>query len=132
MRDEISEMLDGTIEKLIKKIDDLTPGTPEHSSAVECLNKLYKLKIEETSHEREFMAKCDHDAVTEREMAFKREQAWWGRVMDGLKLAVEVLGVALPLCAYTVFVAWGFSFEEKGTITSKIFQNITSWYKPKK
>ena len=55
MRDEISEMLDGTIEKLIKKIDDLTPGTPEHSSAVECLNKLYKLKIEETSHEREFM-----------------------------------------------------------------------------
>lgn len=132
MREEISEKLDDVIVKLLEKIEGLKPGSEEHTKAVECLNKLYKLKIEETAHEREFMAKCEREVTDEREFRFKQEQAHWGRWVDGLKLGLELLGIGLPLCVYAVFLRRGFKFEETGTYTSKTFQNLIGWFKPKK
>ena len=92
MRDEISAKLDEVIEKLLKKIEDLTPGTTEHTTATEALNKLYKLRIEETAHDRDFTMKCEHDVVEERELAFKQNQAcgavslrsrsWWSKFLE--------------------------------------------------
>lgn len=132
MRDDISEKLDEVIGKLLKKLEELTPGTPEHTSATEALNKLYKLRIEETTHDRDFAMKCEHDVVEEREIAFKQNQAWWSRLFDALKLAVEVLGIAAPLCVYAVFLGRGFKFEETGSYTSKTMLNLIGWFKPKK
>lgn len=132
MRDEISNKLDEVIEKLLKKIETLEPGTTEHSTATEALNKLYKLRIEETTHDRDFTMKCEHDVVEEREIAFKQNQAWWGRFFEIAKLVVEVLGIALPLGLYAVFLGRGFKFEETGTYTSKTMLNLIGWFKPKK
>ncbi|MBQ8237870.1 MAG: hypothetical protein IJZ39_06980 [Oscillospiraceae bacterium] len=117
---------------MIAKLKDLTPGTPEHTAATEALNKLYKLRIEETTHDHDWSLKCEHDVIEERELAFKRNQAWWGRVFDALKLTAEVLGVVAPLCVYAVFLGRGFKFEETGTYTSKTMLNLISWFKPKK
>lgn len=132
MRDEISNKLDEVISQLLTKLETLTPGSVEHTSATEALNKLYKLRIEETTHDRDYTMKCEHDVVEEREIAFKQNQAWWAHLFDALKLAVEVLGIALPLCLYAVFLGRGFKFEETGTYTSKTMLNLLGWFKPKK
>lgn len=75
---DIKNLLDKEIERLLTHIETLGYGTDERKAAISELDRLYKLRIEETKNEQEYKKDCDRRAQ-ERELhqadeALKREQ----------------------------------------------------------
>lgn len=54
MADEIRNLLGDEIEKEVKNLGSLEPGSTEHTAAVESLTKLYKLRLEEIKIDEEY------------------------------------------------------------------------------
>lgn len=133
-------LLDDVIEKRIKEIDKLEPGSTERSRAISDLKTLLDARLNR---------KKDEDAVAEREgdafEAFKKEEESRKREAEldarkqksekidrWLKVGLEVLGIGAPLVVYSVFMAKGFKFEESGTYTSGTFRNLINKLGPRK
>lgn len=74
----IKTMLDEEIERLLSHIASLSYGSDERKAAVSELDRLYKLRIEETKNEQEYQKDCERRAM-ERELhqaeeTLKRDQ----------------------------------------------------------
>ena len=52
--EDLRKLLDGEIASEIKNLSKLTPGEEKHSTAVEAIAKLYKLRLEDDRNEKEF------------------------------------------------------------------------------
>jgi len=132
MADEISNMLDEEIKSEMKKIKELTPGSDEHTKAVQTCERLYKLRQEDISKDREFMERSERSAIDEQERQVKHKQQFWDRIMNGLEIGVKIAGIVIPAAVYCVFMDRGYKFEETGTYTSQNMKGLMGWYKPKK
>ena len=96
-----NEMLDKEIKRLFGELESKTPGTKEYNDVQDCLNILYKLKVEEDKNfenakiqrEKNFndntYQNCDLDA--------KERQAQKELIFNWLRFGVDVAGIALPL-----------------------------------
>lgn len=132
MANEIEDMLDEEIASGFTKIKEMTPGTNEHTTAVQALERLYKLRQEDIAKNREFMEKSERSVDDEREREVKHKQMIWERIRDGLDIAVKVGAFVVPALVYCVYMDRGYKFEETGTYTSPTMKGLMSWYKPKK
>lgn len=132
MTDEISNMLDEEIKTGFEKIKTLTPGSDEHTKAVQTYERLYKLRQEDIAKDREFMDRSERSAVDEQERQIKHKQQFWDRVLTVLDVGVKIAGIAVPAAIYAVFMDRGYKFEETGTYTSQNMKGLMGWYKPKK
>lgn len=116
---DIKRLLDEEIEIEIKRLTTLQAGGEEHTTAVESLTKLYKLRIEETKNELESgRRESDEQQLTEQ----VKERYF--------KLGIEIAGIVLPLVFYAVWMGKGFKFEENGTFTSTTFRGLFNRFKP--
>lgn len=132
MNEKLENLLEEEIESEINNLGCLSPGSEEHSNAVESLTKLYKLKIEETQNERDHIEKCKEMAVAESEHRLKVSQLA-EQVRDRyFRVGVEAAGIVLPLVFYAVWMRKGFKFEETGTFTSTTFRGLIQKFKPTK
>lgn len=132
MEKDTKTMLDEEIRSELEKISSLKLGDKEHTAAVDSLATLYKLSIEETEKEREFMKRNEHDLIEERELELKNAQLeeqkkdrWW-------RLGLDAASIVLPLTFYAIWMRRGFKFEETGTFTSTTFRGLFSKFKPTK
>lgn len=127
MEENVKRMLDGEIEAQINIVAATKSGTKERSEAIDDLKQLYQLRIEEEKLSLEHLKvsqgedKCERD---KRERAANRERT--------IRLIIAGGEVVLPLIFYGVWMACGFKFEEKGTITSPTFKNLINRFKPTK
>jgi hypothetical protein len=129
MRDEIKVLLEEEIKSEIGNLSNLSPGTEEHTTAIENLAKLYKLKIEETKNEKELSETVN---VREMEHQLKREQLT-EQVKDRyFRIGIDVAGLVLPLIFYASWMNKGFKFEETGTFTSTTFRGLFNRFRPSK
>ena len=48
----------------------------------------------------------------------------YDNIKDVAKIGVDVMGIALPLVFYGIWMCKGFKFEETGTYTSTTFKNL--------
>ncbi len=71
MGEEIKGLLEEEIKSEIENLSSLEAGSQEHSTAVESLAKLYKLKLEEDKSSIEHMEKMDNREI---DVDFKRAQ----------------------------------------------------------
>jgi hypothetical protein len=154
MDEELKELLGEEIKREIGDLKTMTPGSNEHSTAVESIAKLYRLKIDETKNQwdndekfnRRMMEKEQYcfDGklkekqfnsevhIHERDERFKRDQLV-EQVKDRyFKLGVEVASLVLPLVFYASWMRKGFKFEETGTFTSTTFRGLFNRFKPTK
>ena len=104
-------LLDDAIVEAISNLDDLEPGSAERASAVAELDKLYRLKIEETKVDKEYEEKWHNRA--ENQAVFEEDVK--ARKIDW---ALRVVAIATPLVFSAVQMHKVFKFEETGTITS--------------
>lgn len=111
------DLLENEISSEILTLSNLTPGTEEHTAAVEAVAKLYKLNIEETENERSFQS--------------KKEQLLEERNSRYSKIAIDAANIVLPLMFYGFWMKKGFKFEETGVFTSTTFRNLFSKFKPR-
>ena len=132
MENEKRKLLDEEIQKEIKHLATLTPGSKEHSETVESIEMLYKLYISDLSNEREFMNRCDEVSLKERELAQKDLELEDGKKGRLWRTLVEAGEIVVPLLFYGVWMYQGFKFEETGTFTSSTFKGLFNKFRPTK
>ena len=126
---EIRDLLEEEIRSEFGKLSTLNLGSKEHSEAIDSVVKLYKLNIEETENEREFVRKSDESTNADIELRLKETQARDDRLNRYLRVGVEAAGVVLPLVFYGIWMKRGFKFEETGTFTSQTFKGLINKFK---
>lgn len=129
MADNISEQLDDVIEKRLKEFDYYDLDSENTKQAVEAIEKLYKLKIEERKVEGELYEKQktreNEEDVKNKELCEKRVDRW----VNG---AITVASTAASLVFYSVWMCKGFKFEETGSFTSTTFKGLFNRFRPMK
>jgi hypothetical protein len=129
MADNISEQLDDVIEKRLKEFDYYDLDSENTKQAVEAIEKLYKLKIEERKVEGELYEKQktreNEEDVKNKELHEKRVDRW----VNG---AITVASTAASLVFYGIWMNKGFKFEETGSFTSTTFKGLFNRFRPMK
>lgn len=129
MADNISEQLDDVIEKRLKEFDYYDLDSENTKQAVEAIEKLYKLKIEERKVEGELYEKQktreNEEDVKNKELCEKRVDRW----VNG---AITVASTAASLVFYGIWMNKGFKFEETGSFTSTTFKGLFNRFRPMK
>lgn len=129
MGEEIKSLLAKEIESEIENLYSLTPGSQEHSAAVESLAKLYKLKLEEDKTSMEYLEKTD---MHESDKGFKVAQLEESIKDRYFRLGIAAAELVLPLMFYGIWMKRGFAFEKDGTFTSQTFRGLFSRFRPTK
>lgn len=129
MNEELVGKIEDRIIYLIDSLNDLQPGTEEYKVTVDTINKLY----ETVNKEKEIGLKGDTLAIEEannyENRKIKSKETKSGMILSGLKTAVELSAVVVPVVFYGVWLKKGFEFEEEGTITSNTFKGLISKFK---
>ena len=145
--EEIKNLLGSELKSQIENLSGLTPGSMEHSNAVESVKKLYSLRIEELKAEWEYSERFDRremeDAHLKREdelkeKQFKSEEEYKKKQIDEMRLeryfkyGVEV---TLAIAGWVFFnhqTNKGYRFEQTGTILSQTFKSVLRGIKPRR
>jgi hypothetical protein len=98
------ELLEKEVETQIGNLSHIAPGSEEMTTAVENVNKLYKLKIEDERLREEAKDK-------------------W------IKLGGDMAKLGAVLMFYGTWMRKGFKFEEVGSITSSTFRSLIGNFK---
>lgn len=134
MENELREALGEEIKGQIEGLKSLKPGSDEHSSAVDSLTKLYKLKLDDNRMDLDFEEKYDRRILEEKhyadEQKLKEEQTKLENKHRWIKVGVEVGSIVVPLIFYAAWMRKGFKFEETGTFTSTTFRGLFQKFKP--
>ena len=118
----MEELMEETIVREIANLENLTPGSKEHTTAVNAVATLYKLKLQEDELQEKKDRRDMDAAIRESDEEFKKKD----RLMEKIKLGVGVAEVILPLVFYGSWLKKGLKFEETGSITSTTFRNFVS------
>lgn len=112
------KMLNDEIESKLEELNELEIGSDEYSTAVDDLETLYKLSLENE--------KMNNDKNC------KDKQFINQNITDFIKIGVEVAGIILPLVFYNKWMEEGLKFEETGAFTSSTFKGLIQKFKPMK
>lgn len=122
---ETMELLREEIIDEIENLNSLTPGSEEHSVAVDSLVKLYKMKLEEEKVKNERTECCKRRSVDEKQITQQN-------LIGYIRLGVDVAGIILPLIFYAGWLNAGFKFEETGAFSSATFKGLINRFRPTK
>ena len=128
-KDTIRALLEEELNTQFENLKELEFGSVVYDKAVEDLAKLYKLKIEEDSKNKELNLKKEQQHV---EHSIKCDDLLKNLKLDYFKLGVEIAGIILPLTFYASWMKKGFKFEESGTFTSTTFRGLFQKFKTTK
>ena len=96
-----NELLDTEIKRLFRELESTTPGSKEYNDVQDCLNILYKLKLEEDkNHENAEIQRRKNEDDKEyqnRDIDLKEQQIQENKAFNWLRFGVDVAGIALPL-----------------------------------
>lgn len=151
---EIAEVLDQEIQRQIKEISKMQPGSKDHMEAQEMLTKLYKARVDHYKTELDYDEKCGRDeaekaqnekrlTLEERKLDIEQErldhdkheltvQTRDGWIGTAIHTALDIATAVLPLVFYGAWLQEGMKFEETGSFTSSTFRNFIGKLKPTK
>lgn len=129
MGEENRSLLEEEIRTEIKRLAALDSGSQEHTTAVDSLTKLYKLKLEEDKNAIEH---CEKNENRESDKDFKYAQMDEAVKDRYVRIGIAAAELILPLVFYGVWMQRGFKFEENGTYTSTTFRGLFSRFRPTK
>lgn len=153
-RVDVEELLEEALKDKFNELSSLQTGSEETMRTVSQIERLYKLRIEETKsekdcndrhyrrlmedeHHREEMEfkekqRLDEIEAKEREERSKQEQLANEKKHQYIRLGVDLVGIVLPIVFYAKWMRKGFKFEETGTFTSQTFRNLFNRFRPTK
>lgn len=122
---EIQKLLDEEIVRRLKGLNDMESGSKEIGVAIEDVEHLFKMRVEERklSNELESNAREERDKLVENAARAKDRY---------IRLGLDVAGLILPLMFYGIWMTKGLKFEETGTFTSTTFRTLFNRFKPTK
>lgn len=129
MGEENRSLLEEEIRAEIKRLGSLESGSQEHTTAVDSLTKLYKLKLEEDKNTYERLDKIENREIDQESKTAQMAESVKDRYFRFGMAAAELV---LPLMFYGVWMRRGFKFEQDGTFTSQTFRGLFSRFRPTK
>lgn len=129
MGEENRSLLEEEIKAEIKHLGSLESGSQEHTTAVDSLTKLYKLKLEEDKNTYERLDKIENREIDQESKTAQMAESVKDRYFRFGMAAAELV---LPLMFYGVWMRRGFKFEQDGTFTSQTFRGLFSRFRPTK
>lgn len=129
MGEENRSLLEEEIKAEIKLLGSLESGSQEHTTAVDSLTKLYKLKLEEDKNTYERLDKIENREIDQESKTAQMAESVKDRYFRFGMAAAELV---LPLMFYGVWMKRGFKFEQDGTFTSQTFRGLFSRFRPTK
>lgn len=129
MGEENRSLLEEEIRAEIKRLGSLESGSQEHTTAVDSLTKLYKLKLEEDKNTYERLDKIENREIDQESKTAQMAESVKDRYFRFSMAAAELV---LPLMFYGVWMRRGFKFEQDGTFTSQTFRGLFSRFRPTK
>ena len=129
MGEENRSLLEEEIKAEIKRLGPLESGSQEHTTAVDSLTKLYKLKLEEDKNTYERLDKIENREIDQESKTAQMAESVKDRYFRFGMAAAELV---LPLMFYGVWMRRGFKFEQDGTFTSQTFRGLFSRFRPTK
>lgn len=125
--DQTKELLTRQIDTEIQSLATMEAGSEAKASAIEGLNKLYKLKLEEIKLENE--QKLAEDRL-DSEIISATSNLSEQKKSNRVHWVLDAAGIVLPLAFSCVWMAKGFKFETEGTYTSQTFRSLWNRFKP--
>ena len=118
---KIIEELEEEMGILLGALEGLNPAGEEYKEVVERIKTIEVI----LSNQRKSIADVE---------SFKKEGKHYtiDKVIDGVKIAVELTGIVLPIAFYGAWLKMGFQFEKEGIITSQTFKGFIGKFKPSK
>jgi hypothetical protein len=129
MGEENRSLLEEEIKAEIKRLGYLESGSQEHTTAVDSLTKLYKLKLEEDKNTYERLDKIENREIDQESKTAQMAESVKDRYFRFGMAAAELV---LPLMFYGVWMRRGLKFEQDGTFTSQTFRGLFSRFRPTK
>ena len=129
MGEENRSLLEEEIKAEIKRLGSLESGSQEHTTAVDSLTKLYKLKLEEDKNTYERLDKIENREIDQESKTAQMAESVKDRYFRFGMAAAELV---LPLMFYGVWMRRGLKFEQDGTFTSQTFRGLFSRFRPTK
>lgn len=129
MGEENRSLLEKEIKAEIKRLGSLESGSQEHTTTVDSLTKLYKLKLEEDKNTYERLDKIENHEIDQESKTAQMAESVKDRYFRFGMAAAELV---LPLMFYGVWMRRGFKFEQDGTFTSQTFRGLFSRFRPTK
>ena len=129
MGEENRSLLEEEIKAEIKRLGSLESGSQEHTTGVDSLTKLYKLKLEEDKNAYERLDKIENREIDQESKTAQMAESVKDRYFRFGMAAAELV---LPLMFYGVWMRRGFKFEQGGTFTSQTFRGLFSRFRPTK
>lgn len=129
MADNITKKLDEVIEKRLNEFDYYDLDSENTKQAVEAIEKLYRLRIEEQRFGGEL---CEKQKARESEESVKNKEIHERRIDRWVNGAITVGTAAASLVFYGVWMNRGLKFEETGTFTSSTFKGLINRFRPMK
>lgn len=122
---DISSLLNEEIVRRLKELPDMEAGTKEIGAAIEDIEHLFKMRVEERKLDSEDQAKACEQHDKQLENVVRAKDRW-------LRFGLDAAGLIMPMIFYGIWMRRGFRFEETGTFTSKTFLNLINRFKPTK
>ena len=129
---DIRYFLEDRIEKEFENLGDLQTGSREKTEAIDALERLYKLMLEEDKLQFERQDKDDQVITDDREREVKVKEMEEEAKNNKWKLFLNVAEIFSPQIFYAFWMHKGFKFEETGTFTSNTFKWLIKFFKPTK
>lgn len=129
---DIRDLLEDRIEKEFENLNDLQTGSREKTEAVDALERLYKLMLEEDKLQFERQDKDDQVITDDREREVKVKEMEEEAKNNKWKLFLNGAEIVVPQIFYAFWMHKGFKFEETGTFTSNTFKWLIKFFKPTK
>ena len=118
---EIIEKLEEEMGILLGALEAKNPAGEEYKEIVERIKTIEVI----LSNQRKSVADVE---------TYKKEGKHYAidKAVDGVKIAVELTGIVLPIVFYGAWLKMGFQFEKEGIITSQTFKGFIGKFKPSK
>lgn len=128
MDKKVKELLEKSITNEFENLESLVTDD-DRKQAINNIVNLYKLYIDETKIENEYLIKVGEQEMKAEQFNKEIEKQLTERQ---LRIIMEAAGITLPLLFYAVWMKKGFKFEETGVFTSTTFKGLFNKFKPTK
>ncbi len=139
MKKTTNERIEKEIERLLSDLEVIDPSSDDYKEVTQRIKDLYDTLNKEQSLEIDRdRIQLDKDKLdTEdyhktEEGRFKLKELKSSKVLNGIKMGVEVLGVTAPLVFYGIWMNRGLEFEKEGSFTAQTFKGLIGKFKPTK
>ena len=129
---EIRDLLEDELRSELKKLSQMTPGEKAHSEAVDSIVKLYKLKVDETEKEREFMRKSDESTNQTLELKLKETQLREAAKDRYFRFGADLAKAMVPAAVFALVTFTGYKLEyvDRGMVSSPTLKGILGKIRP--